>query len=297
MAFALSAFILSSCSEDEDPVLAPVITVTPADDTVKVNVGEFLDYAINWSADPLLSAKISYKAGNSSQIIHDTTFAGGVNTYNFNVQIEITDVIPVGTVIELTFVGITSDQVSTTLNKYILVESGMATYTDVVLQAQANGPISADTSLCFYSATTNERFTYNQQDGDNTISELIDIVFVHHTIFKANIDLSFQSPNSSNLKQMWNDIAGFDYNTDNKNQTYFKKITNVDWDNLDFNGIEDAVGNIGTEVKVEDMYIDDFIAFETHLGKKGILKITDTNIVEGNEFNATTITFDVKVQK
>ena len=121
MAFALSAFILSSCSEDEDPVLAPVITVTPADDTLKVNVGEFLDYAINWSADPLLSAKISYKAGNSSQIIHDTTFAGGVNTYNFNVQIEVTDVIPVGTVIELTFVGITSDQVSTRLtNIYLL---------------------------------------------------------------------------------------------------------------------------------------------------------------------------------
>ncbi|MCB2207169.1 MAG: hypothetical protein KQH67_02630 [Bacteroidetes bacterium] len=297
MAFALSAFILSSCSEDEDPVLAPVITVTPANDTVKVNVGDFVDYAINWSADPLLSAKISYKAGTSQQIIHDTTFASGVTTYNYNVEVEIPDVIPAGTVVELTFVGITSDQVSTTVSKYILVETSMATYTDVVLQAQANGPISADTSLCFYSATTNEKFTYNQQDGDDAVSTLIDIVFVHHTIFKANVDLSFQSPNSSNLKQMWNDIAGFDYNTDNKNQTYFKKISNVDWDNLDFNGIEDAVGNIGTEEKVEDLYIDDFIAFETHLGIKGILKITDTNIVEGNEFNATTITFDVKVQK
>ena len=76
----------------------------------------------------------------TSQIIHDTTFASGVTSYNYNVQVEITNAIPVGAVVKMTFVGITSNQISTTVEKYILVESGMATYTDVVLQGQADGP-------------------------------------------------------------------------------------------------------------------------------------------------------------
>ncbi|PLX00144.1 MAG: hypothetical protein C0591_01735 [Marinilabiliales bacterium] len=299
MAFALSAFILSSCSEDEDPVSAPLITVTPADDTVKVNVGDIVDYAINWSANPLLSAKISYKAGTLQQIIHDTTFGAGVTTYNYNVQVEIPGVIPVGTVVELTFVGITSDQVSTTVNKYIFVESGMATYNDVVLQAQANGPITAATNLSFYSSTMNQKYTLNQSANADTAS-YIDIVFTHHSIFKTNAELSFQSPNSANLHQMWAEMPGFnppyDYVTENKNLTYFKKLDNVDWDNLDYNGINDAVGAIGTAIKIRGIDVGDFIAFETEAGTKGIVKVTTTEI-EHNPYNETYITFDVKVQK
>jgi len=299
IAFALSIFIISSCSKDENTVQEPTINVTPADDTLKVNVGELVDYAITWSANPLLSAKISYKAGSLSQIIHDTTFASGVTTYTYNVQVEILNSIPVGTVIELTFVGITSDQVSTTLKKYILVESGMSTYENVVLQAQADGQITAAANLSFYSSSMNERYTLNQS-ADADPSSNIDIVFTHHAVFKTNAELSFQSPNSPNLHQMWAELPGFnppyDYQIDNKNQTYFKKLDNVNWDNLDYAGINEAVGTIGTAIKVRGIDIGDYIAFETHTGMKGILKITNTEI-EHNPYNETYITFDVKVQK
>ena len=61
----------------------------------------------------------------------------------------------------------------------------------------------------------------------------------------------------------------------NKNQTYFKKIGVVSWDNLDYDGIESVVGDIGTDVKVRGMNVGEYIAFETEAGKKGILKITD----------------------
>ena len=228
--FAMSFIIFSACSEDEDPVQAPTITVTPNADTLKVNVGDFVDYAISWSANPLLSAKISYAIGNTSQIIFDTTFAGGVNSFNFNVQLEITDAIPVGALIKLMFVGITSDQVSTTVEKYILIESGMDTFTGVVLQAQADGPNTAATNLSFYSSTMNERYTLNQSANADTAS-YIDLVFTHHAIFKTNEELSFQSPNSPNLHQMWAELPGFnppyDYVVSDKNQTYFKKLDNV----------------------------------------------------------------------
>jgi len=297
--FSLSFIIFSACSEDEDPVQAPTITVTPDNDTLKVNVGDLIDYVINWSANPLLSAKISYSAGSSSQIIHDTTFAGGVNSYNFNVQVEITNAIPVGAVVKMMFVGITSDQVSTTVEKYILVESGMAEYLGVILQAQADGPNTAATNLSFYSSSMNERYTLNQSADADTAS-YIDMVFTHHSIFKTNEELSFQSPNSANLHQMWAEMPGFnppyDYVTEDKNLTYFKKLDNVDWDNLDYDGIDVAVGDIGTEIKVRGIDAGDYIAFETEAGMKGILKVTET-IIEHNPYNETYITFDVKVQK
>jgi hypothetical protein len=297
--FSISIVIFSACSEDEDPVQAPTITVTPDDDTLKVNVGDFVDYAISWSANPLLSAKISYSVGSTSQIIHDTTFANGVNSYNFNVQVEITDAIPVGALIKLMFVGITSDQVTTTEEKYILVESGMDTFTDVVLQAQADGPNTAAANLSFYATSMSERYTLNQSANADTAS-YIDLVFTHHSIFKTNEELSFQSPNSPNLHQMWAEMPGFnppyDYTIDDKNQTYFKKLDSVDWDNLDYDGIEDAVGDIGTANKVRGINEGDYIAFETHTGMKGIVKVTLTEI-EHNPYNETYITFDVKVQK
>ena len=297
--FSLSVIIFSACSEDEDPVQAPTITITPNDDTLKVNVGDFIDYAIMWNANPLLSAKISYSAGSSSQIIHDTTFASSVNSYNFNVQLEILNTIPVGTVIKLTFVGITSNQVSTTEERYILVESGMEEYLGVILQAQADGPVTAAANKSFYSSSMNESFTLNQSANADT-SSYIDMVFTHHSIFKTNEELSFQSPNSANLHQMWAEMPGFnppyDYVTENKNLTYFKKLDNVDWDNLDYDGIGVAVGDIGTEIKVRGIDTGDFIGFETEAGMKGIVKVTNTEI-EHNPYNETYITFDVKVQK
>ena len=70
----------------------------------------------------------------------------------------------------------------------------------------------------------------------------------------------------------------------------------MDWDNLNYDGIENAVGDIGTANKVRGIEVDDYIGFETHSGMKGIVKVTITEI-EHNPYNETYITFDVKVQK
>ncbi len=299
IAITLSFFILSSCNTDDDLTQAPTITVTPSDDTVKVHIGDVVDYQVNWSsADPLQTAKISYKAGSLSQIILDTTFTTEVKSFGFNLQIEITDAIPVGTTIEFTYFGSTKDN-STLFNKYIFVEAGMSTYLGVILQAQADGPVTAGTNLSFYASTTDEEFTLNQSANADTAA-LIDLVFTHHSVFKTNDELSFQSPNSANLHQMWAEFPGFDppydYTTDDKNQTYFKMVDVTDWDNLNYNTINGVVGDIGTEVKVRGIDVDDFIAFETQNGKKGIIKITET-VIEHNPYNESYITFDVKVQK
>ncbi len=299
LTFTLSLFIVSSCSDDDNPTQAPTITVTPNDDTLKVTVGEIVDYQVNWSSvDPLQTVKISYKAGTLSQIILDTTFTTDVKSFGFNLQIEVTDAIPVGTVIEFTYFGSTKDN-STILTKYILVETGMSTYEGVVLQAQADGPASAATNLSFYSSTMNERFTLNQSANADTAA-LIDVVFTHHSVFRTNEELSFQSPNSENLHQMWAELPGFDppydYTTDDKNQTYFKKVDVADWDNLSYEGINEVIGDMGTDLKVRGIFDGDYIAFETQAGRKGIMKVISTEI-EHDPYNETYITFDVKVQK
>ena len=86
------------------------------------------------------------------------------------------------------------------------------------------------------------------------------------------------------------------YDASNKNETFFKELTNVDWDNLDYDGINDAIGDIGTDKKIRGIDEGDFIGFKTSTGKQGILKVVTTTI-EHNPYNATTIIFDVKMQK
>jgi len=299
IAIALSLLVISSCNTDDDLTQAPTITVTPDNDTLKVNVGEIVNYQVNWScADPLQTAKITYEVGTSSQIILDTVFTTEVKNFGFNLEIEITDAIPVGTLIEFTYFGSSKDN-STYLTKYVLVESGMSTFEGVILQAQADGPVTAGTNLSFYSSTTNETFTLNQSANADTAA-LIDLVFTHHSVFKTNDELAFQSPNSANLHQMWAEFPGFDppydYTTDDKNQTYFKSVDVTDWDSLDYDAINDIDGDIGTEIEYRGIYVGDYIAFETHMGYKGIIKVTET-IIEHNPYNESYITFDVKIQK
>jgi hypothetical protein len=299
MAFVMGIFILSSCSNDDDLTQAPTITVTPGEDTVKVNIGDMVNYQANWSCpDPILSAKISYKAGASQEIILDTTLPAETKSFSYNLNVEVTDNIPVGTTIQFDFFGNSKDN-STIVTKYIYVESGVAAYDSVVLQAQADGPVSADENLTFYSTNLNERYTLNQaQEDDNAAN--IDIVFTHHSVFRTNDELAFKSPNLDSLYTMWHEFPAFDppyeYNLANKNQTYFKKVTVENWDELTYEDINDIVGEIGTDALIRGIYVDDYIAFQTQAGKKGILKVTNTEI-NHNPYNDTFITFDVKVQR
>ena len=183
IALALGVFVISSCDKDDDPTQAPIINVTPDADTVMVKVGEMVNYQVNWSSvDPLQSAKISYKAGTTQQIILDTTFTSDITVYNYSIEVEVTDVIPIGTVIELTFFGKTEDN-STLVTKFIKVEAGMATYEAVELQGQADGAVTAATHMSFYSTSLNERYTYNEADEDANAAN-IDLVFTHHSVFR-----------------------------------------------------------------------------------------------------------------
>ena len=294
--FVMGIIFLSSCTKDTQ---APTITVTPGDDTLKANIGDMVGYQVSWSCpDPILSAKISYKAGTVQQVVLDTALPADAKSFSYNLNVEITDNIPVGTTIQFDFFGNSKDN-STIVTKYIYVKSGVAAYDSVVLQAQADGPVSADENLTFYSTNLNERYTLNQaQEDDNAAN--IDIVFTHHSVFRTNDELAFKSPNLDSLYTMWHEFPAFDppyeYNLANKNQTYFKKVTVDNWDGLTYENINDIVGDIGTEAQIRGIYVDDYIAFQTQAGKKGILKVTNTEI-NHNPYNDTFITFDVKVQK
>ncbi len=305
MSFLLAALMgmgllmLSSCGEDEVPTQAPAITVTPSDDTLSVNVGDTVNYNITWSCpDDILSAKISYKSGTNSNIVLDTTLPAGTKSFSYNLSIGITEQIPEGALFQFDFFGNSKDQ-STIVTKYIKVLSALKSYTGVTMQAQADGPVTYEQNLSFYSTALNELYTLKDSESDS-LAKNIDIVFTHHSVFKTNAELSFKSPDYDSLYVMWHEFGGFDppyeYDTTNKNRTYFKKVTVDDWDNLTSAQLEEIVGDIGTGVQVKGINVDDYIAFETENGKKGILKITDTQI-NHNPYNDTFITFDVKVQR
>jgi hypothetical protein len=214
--------------------------------------------------------------------------------------------IPEGTaegVIALVKFAASNEYRSTNVARNIEVAPAMDVFTGIELKAQADGPVSADANLSFYSTSTNERFTYNQADSDEA-SAKIDLVFTHHSIYKngdTNLEMSFQSPNEQNLVNMWNDfpLIPFPYDATNKNLTYIKWLegfNSADWDNLDVAGIDAAIGDIGTQTILIGVYNDDFIGFQTVEGKKGIIKVTATNPVT-DPYNEATVTFDVKVQR
>ncbi|MCK9271141.1 MAG: hypothetical protein WC271_09640 [Bacteroidales bacterium] len=298
-----SAFLVS-CNDDDDPVvhLEPTITITPVQDTAYLYAGDTVNYQINISADDdLISVKFTGDIGGMQQILLDSTLAAGNRTFSYQFGIVVPSVLPVGTTGKFTVFAATNF-LSTIEDRYFKIippPTSMSTHQGVTLQAQADGATSANTNLSFYSASANERFTLNQAAEDDNAAK-IDLVFTHHSVFKGtltNAEMSFQSPNESNLVQMWNEMPGFNYayNKDNKNQTYFKKLTTVDWDNLNYEAIQETVGDIGMITRLRGLNDGDYIGFMTEGGKYGIIKVTATNVVH-NPYNASTITFDVKIQ-
>ena len=298
-----SAFLVS-CNDDDDPVvhLEPTITITPVQDTAYLYAGDTVNYQINISADDdLISVKFTGDIGGMQQILLDSTLAAGNRTFSYQFGIVVPSVLPVGTTGKFTVFAATNF-LSTIEDRYFKIippPTSMSTHQGVTLQAQADGATSANTNLSFYSASANERFTLNQAAEDDNAAK-IDLVFTHHSVFKGtltNAEMSFQSPNESNLVQMWNEMPGFNYayNKDNKNQTYFKKLTTVNWDNLNYEAIATEVGDIGILSRIKNLNDGDYIGFMTEGGKYGIIKVTATH-VEHNPYNAATITFDVRIQ-
>lgn len=298
--FAATANKSAIVDRDIEVVSIPVVTVTPDTDPIVAAAGEMVMFQfVTESGNDLTGASVKLNIGGNETTVWDTTFAASTKTLNKNVEVMIPEGTAEGTMALVKFAAATEFK-TTTVERNIEVAPAMDVFTGIELKAQADGPASADANLSFYSTTTNERFNYNQANTDE-VSALIDLVFTHHSIFKStltNDEMSFQSPNEQNLVTMWNDFSQipFPYNKDNKNQTYFKSLTTVDWDNLDADAIDATVGDIGTLSILRGLNDGDFVGFQTVEGKKGIIKITATNIVH-NPYNESTITFDVKVQR
>jgi hypothetical protein len=300
-----SVFLGSCNKDDDDPVvhLEPLITITPTQDTAFLYAGDTVNYQITISSDDeLTSVKFTGDIGGMQQILLDSTIAPGHSTFSYNLNLIVPAILPVGTTGTFSVFAMTNFDMSSIEDRYFKIippATSMSTFQDMMLQAQADGVSSANTNMSFYDANANMSFTYNQANEDADAAK-IDLVFTHHSVYKGtatNAEMSFQSPNETNLKTMWNDFPAipFAYNLTNKNQTYFKVLTTVDWDSLSYEAIADQVGDIGMLSLIRGLNDGDFIGFLTSNGKYGIIKVTGTN-VEHNPYNASTITFDVKVQ-
>lgn len=297
--FAATEHKSAIVDRDIEIVSIPVVTVTPDTDPIVAAAGQKVMFLFETeSGNDLTGASVKLNIGGNETTVWDTTFTASVKTLSKNVEVMIPEGTAEGTMAMVKFAAATEFK-TTTVERNIEVAPAMDVFTGIELKAQADGPVSAEANLSFYSTTTNERFNYNQANTDEA-SALIDFVFTHHSIYKGsetNAEMSFQSPNEQNLVTMWNDftLIPFPYNKDNKNQTYFKLLTTVDWDNLDVDGIDATVGEIGTLTILRGLNDGDFVGFQTVEGKKGIIKITASN-PETNPYNEATITFDVKVQ-
>lgn len=293
----ISSLFMVSCKDDNQDIhTAPFVSVLPADDTTYVIPGDTIGYDISVTSDDALqSVKLTSDVDGTQHIVLDTTLTSGQTEFNRTWDYDVPyDLNPGDEGMLRVFA--TTEFKSIIVDKYFKVETAVNHFTDVQLQAQADGAASAINNLSFYSATTNERFTYDEADNDDMASK-IDLVFIHHSIYKTIEQMSFQSPNETNLVTLWSELPEipFPYNASNKKMTYFERLTDVDWDNLDRDAIENTIGDIQPNTMIHDLNAGDFIGFKTEEGKYGIIKITATD-PEHNPYTDATVTFDVKVQ-
>ncbi len=151
-------------------------------------------------------------------------------------------------------------------NLWITLAVEEQSYPEILLNRHPNGPVSAEENNFLYSVALNQTFTFNNYSS--SISD-IDIAFYWHGFYTGMYALL--SPDEANAQSLLEANGLNGYNASIMNNTKFK-ISQLDFvsatiseiNSIDFS---DATGY------VDDLVINDVIAFQTQSNIKGLIKI------------------------
>ena len=278
--FILIIIQFYSCIDDSPPD-PPKVTISP-EIIMEISPINDVVYTITASSPEEL---VNFKLTCSPSIFKmDSSFASLVHTITFKTKLklpEITATLPDDSIITLSF-QISDTENSTIITRSIKIVPG---YTGIYqFTSELNAPPDSN---FLYSTINNETFILDSLDNEAT-----DIVF----IYDPELGYTLCSPDANWISEK---LLEFDleYSTENKNHTKLKTITGS-WEIMNFEYIyklnltEENINDIPSNgVGVDEITTDNIIAFETHDGRKGVLKITELSK------EAEKISFELKVQK
>jgi hypothetical protein len=277
---ALSSLLFVSCGEDILVVdVDPTLTVTPAEG-VEAVVGEVVTFKVIAGSDQnIVSIKFSPTSVGGEGTSTDSIFDADAEKHSITMDYDYT--VPEGvTTVTIKFEVRDDKDLSATESRVITVVSAagpITTYSSTVLGANNNTTGSSFASF--------DGSIYTLAEAKEN-SDKVDFIYFYGDTNKATL----ASPDDSDLQTVFSSVSG--WTTINATRFATTTLTSDQFDAI----IDDATivteANAASETKVNELAVDDVIAFKTSGDKLGLAKITALE-----ESNTGTMTIDVKVQE
>ena len=295
---AVAGLLFTACNPTSNGNVSLVIQ--PADSIMAVEPGQTISWHITISPDAVERSTVGQLT--VTEIRNGVSNVLVTNVYNSETTVEddfsytVPDDANDGEQIQIVFTatdGLSSNQATFTVtlavNAVVYVEGTDLTFTYVStsLDNEMMAVLSRDgISLAGGTSTTGQlAFIYV---GDTTN-------LIHNTI---------ASPNAQEIADAYS-YNGINYTTDDKQVTFYKKVTDVTWDGVDANYINNIVldenstdyiaGSPNLGYGVSMLQVGDLVAFNNpQTGVKGVLKVTNIQWAKSGVKITATMTVDIK---
>ncbi|MEZ5196228.1 MAG: hypothetical protein R2764_07475 [Bacteroidales bacterium] len=303
-----AGMVFTSCSKDEEEQTPPTLEFLGGefapgqervDGDVTLTVGEDFVFGITAKTNSdknLNRVRIVRTYENISQPI--TVLDSTINSESFTIDI-MTFAYPTQGMEDFECTVTDKNDLSKTISftvTTVLGDPGINIFTGINL-----GSYNSQTNSSFGSIT-GETFSITAANGDPTIQEKIDWVYFHGNSFGQTL----MSPANDDILTVYPGIGNWD--AANRHSTLMGK-TNLTLEN--YNSIENEnqlilfIQNSGVSMTQNyfselmsnpgGFAVNDVIAFETYMGKRGLILITAIN--PGTTNATSTITYNIKVVK
>lgn len=303
--FVITGLLFSSCTKDDEPNTPPTVSflggiyepwgIERTDSDVTMETGKPLVFGFTASSttDKNLSRILITRNYENVSLVTVLDSAISVPSYTLDIE-TVSYPNPGSEVFEITITD--KNGLSSTINFTVtstMADPGINIHTDVSL-----GSFNSATNSSFASIT-GETFSLADAE-DPAVQSKISWIYFHGVTYGHTV----MSPANDAVEEVYPAVADWT----NRNATLLSKtVLNTEAFDLivNKNQLIITVQNSGASL-TEDFYselqsnpggfeVDDILAFETHDGHQGLLKITEVN--PGASNGESTIKYDVKVEK
>ncbi len=286
----LVAVLFTACPNPQGQI---AISIDPAGN-LTVKPGETVSWNVTLTPDSTQSSALGqfYLIANQDTVFQ-TDLNGTTESQTFQVNLTIPDSAVNGEQINVTFVAVDAKSgLSSSISVVLTVETEVYNEFQNVTLNWVSDDITAKMMLVLSSDG------YSLADGNST-----DGIIAYMYNGDADVLNTLASPNAQEIVDAFS-ANGVSYDTSNKHETYFKRMSNLNWDDIDQATIDsldlsadqsDVIANnadLGYGVSV--LSVGDIVAFyNAATNTKGFIKVDNISTAKGTLIS-TDMTVDVK---